>query len=147
MKKILYFVIGVAFTASLLLWGGCKLNGPSGPNFTEYTIQVDSIQHPDTISLGQQLPIKFYGKIGPSTCYSFSRFVGGVNNHDINIAVYGKYESGNPNCVDSTQYLNGKELSVKLMTEGTFIIHIYQPNPPDLYDTVYVALAAGKPVR
>jgi hypothetical protein len=147
MKKTLFFVIGAAFTASLFLWGGCKLNGPSGPNYTEYSIQVDSIQHPDTISLGQQLPIKFYGKIGPSTCYSFSRFVGGVNNHDINIAVYGRYQSGLSNCVDSVQYLDGRQLSVNLITSGPFIIHIYQPSPPDLYDTIYVAPAASKPAR
>lgn len=139
MKKTLLFVTGSAIIASLFLLGGCKLNSPSsGPSYTEYAIQVDSIQSPDTIALGKSLNIKFYGKIGPSTCYSFSRFVGGVNNHNINVAVYGKYQSGLSNCTDSLQYLNGKELSVNLITSGPFIIHVYQPAPPDLYDTVYV---------
>jgi hypothetical protein len=139
MKKTLFFVMGSAIIASFFLLGGCKLNSPSGPSYTEYSIQVDSIQTPDTIALDSALIVKFYGKIGPSTCYSFSRFVGGVNNHNIDVQVLGKYQSGLSNCTDSIQYLNGKKLSVNLITSGPFIIHVYQPNPPDLYDTVYVA--------
>lgn len=147
MKKSLFFLIGSALVVSLFLLGGCSLNKTSGPSFTEFQMQIDSIQSPDSIAFGKALNIKFYGKIGPSTCYSFSRFAGGVNNRDINVAVYGKYQSGLSNCIDSTQYLNGKELSVNLITSGLFVIHVYEPTPPDIYDTVYVAPAAGKPAR
>ncbi|MBE0649681.1 MAG: hypothetical protein IH595_02460, partial [Bacteroidales bacterium] len=81
---------------------------------------------------------KFYGTIGPSTCYSFSRFVGGVTNQQIDIAVLGKYTNNESNCASAVQYMNGDSLGLHLTTTGTFVIHVQQPTPPDIYDTVYV---------
>ena len=143
MKKLSLIVAGGIFIASLFLLGGCKLNN-TGPSFSQFSIPIDSIQTiPDTITLGNTFKIKFYGKIGPSTCYSFYRFGGRINGKDIDIAVYGKYQN-DPSCQDTAQYLDGKELSVTPQISGTYAIHIYQPSPPDLFDTVYVATAPAQ---
>lgn len=138
MKKLLFFALGSAFLVSLFFLGGCNLKNTASPTYSEYAIQVDSIQYPDTISAGQSLNVKFYGNIGPNTSYSFSRFVGGVSPNGIGVAVYGKYLAGQSNVVDSTQYLDGKVLTVTPNVNGNFIIHVYQPNPPDIFDTVYI---------
>lgn len=137
MKKLLFGLFAAGFVAVLLLTGGCKL-GNSSPTYTEFAIQVDSIQYPDTIVSGTAQYIKFYGTIGPSTCYSFSRFVGGVTNQQIDIAVLGKYTNNESNCASAVQYMNGDSLGLHLTTTGTFVIHVQQPTPPDIYDTVYV---------
>lgn len=137
MKKLLFFILGSCFICSLLLIGGCKL-GTSGLDYKEYTIQVDSIQAPDTIALGDTLFIKFYGTIGNSGCFSFSRFVGGVNQRNIDITVLGKYAMGQNNCPAVMQYLNGIKLKVDPVSPGPNVIHVHQTAPPDLYDTVFV---------
>ncbi|MBE0650662.1 MAG: hypothetical protein IH595_07450, partial [Bacteroidales bacterium] len=51
MKKLLFGLFAAGFVAVLLLTGGCKL-GNSSPTYTEFAIQVDSIQYPDTIVSG-----------------------------------------------------------------------------------------------
>lgn len=142
MKKLLFGLIAGSFLATLLLTEGCKL-GSSSPSFTEFGIQIDSIQYPDTVVSGTPQYIKFYGTIGPSTCYSFSRFVGGVTGQKIDIAVLGKYTNNESNCASAMQYLNGDSLGVHLTTPGKFVIHVQQPTPPDIYDTIYVKSAVA----
>ncbi len=145
MKKLIFGLMGSGLIAILILTGGCKLES-SNPNYSEFAIQVDSIQHPDTIAIGKMLNIKFYGTIGPSECYSFSRFSGVVNGQQIDIAVLGKYKNGQNTCATVMQYLNGDSLGVTLVSSGKYVIHVMQPTPPDIYDTVYVSKLI-KPAR
>lgn len=137
MKKLLFGLMAGGFVAAMLFAGGCRLSS-SNPNYTEFSIQVDSIQHPDTITYGNSLTIKFYGTIGPSTCYSFSRIVGGINGNTINLQVLGKYANNQNACESTPQYLDGDSLIMNQLTPGSFIIHVMEPAPPDIYDTVYV---------
>lgn len=136
MKKLLFALIGGSFLASLFLIGGCKLSS-SSPNYTEFAINVDSIQHPDTINYGKSLVIKFYGTIGPSTCYSFSHFAGNVSTHQVNVQVLGKYIDQS-NCASETQYLNGDSLTLNQVDSGNFVIHVYRDTTADISDTVFV---------
>jgi hypothetical protein len=138
MKKLILGVMSSGLIAILFLTGGCKLSN-SNPSYTEFAIQVDSIQHQDTIAFGKMLNIKFYGTIGPSACYSFSRFSGGVYDKQIDIAVLGKYKNGQNACASVMQYLNGDSLDVNLITPGSYIIHVIEPTPPDIYDTLFVS--------
>lgn len=136
MKKMSLVLTGLAFMAFLFLVSGCKLNSPT-PNFKEFAIQVDSIQLPDTVELGKTLYIKFYGTIGPNGCYSFSRFAGGINGKKIEVEVYGKYlqQSG---CPQQVQYMNGISLRINPVDTGAYFVHVMEPRPPDIYDTVHV---------
>ena len=139
MKKLIFGLIGASIIVILFLTGGCKL-GNNNSSFTEFAIQIDSIQHPDTVVFGKTLNIKFYGTIGPNDCYSFSRFVGGITGNQINIAAFGKFSNGTV-CASVMQYLTGDTLGVNLVTSGTYVIHVMEPAPPDIYDTVYVSHA------
>ncbi len=137
MKKLLFlFLLPVSISAVFML-NSCKLDNPSDMQYTEFVMQIDSILYPDTVRVGNFLPIQFYGPIGPNGCYSFLRFSGSVNNRDINITAYGKKLDGDI-CTQKPQYLNGVILSVSQLEKGTYIIHVHEPNPPDLIDSVYV---------
>lgn len=141
MKKLILGVMSSGLIAILFLTGGCKfsnLNNPT-PAYTEFAVQVDSIQYPDTLMFGKTLNVKFFGTIGPNTCYSFSRFVGGVSQNQIDVAVYGKFTNDTANCAQVVQYLDGKTLNVNLKLPGTYIIHLVEPTHPDIYDTLYVS--------
>lgn len=137
MKKLLFFVMGSCFICFLFLMGGCNV-GSSGLSYKEYTIQVDSIQAPDTITLGDTLIVRFYGTIGDDGCYSFSRFVGGVTDRNIDVTVLGKYAMGQNACPSGMQYLNGVGLKVDPVSPGPNIIHVHESTPPDIYDTVFI---------
>lgn len=141
MKKQLFGLVAVISLAIMLLIGGCKLSS-TGPSYTEYAIQVDSIQYPDTVTYGNPLIIKFYGTIGTSTCYSFSRFAGNYASNQINVQVLGKYMNNQSNCATALQYLNGDSLAVTQYNSGNFVIHVLQPSPPDIYDTLYITKAS-----
>lgn len=142
MKKLLFGLVAVGFLTITFLLGGCKL-GNSTPGYTEFAIQVDSIQYSDTVQYGQPLIIKFYGTIGPSTCYSFSRIIGSVSNNQADMKVLGKYTNDQNNCKSDPQYLDGNSVAVTQYVPGKFIIHVMQPSPPDIYDTVYIAPVAS----
>jgi hypothetical protein len=118
------------------LWG-CDTDPYDIPQFTEFKVQVDSIEFPSSIFLGQKLDIKFYATLGTDGCYTFSRFDAQSNGNTLDITVYGKHEVRDI-CNDAISYLYGAILEVNRMDTGMYIIHVSQPLPPDIYDTVYV---------
>ncbi len=138
MKKTKLLPVAIALTlfASFTFWG-CNPNNTDYPNYTEFVMQIDSIQHPSSILLGRNLNIKFYGKIGPDGCYTFSRFAPSLQGKNINITVYGKHSDAT-SCDTATSYLDGATLAVTQLDTGRYIIHVSQAEPPDIYDTVYV---------
>ncbi len=143
-KKLFSTLLGIAALLAFSFWG-CNPNNKDIPNYTEFMMQIDSIQHPTIIPLGRNLDIKFYGTIGPDGCYTFSRFDPKLdeNNKVISVTAYGKH-SDETVCDQSISYLEGATLSVSQLDTGRYIIHVFQPVPPDIYDTVYVRLHVGK---
>lgn len=138
MKKFLFLILVPLFLTVIFMVNGCKLDNPSNTHYTEFVIQIDSITHPNTVKLGSSLQIKFYGTIGPDGCYSFSRFDGGVEGKTINVTVYGR-KSDEDVCTQQVQYLSGATLNVNQLDTGRYILHVHQPFPPDLTDTVFVS--------
>jgi hypothetical protein len=136
--KLLPVVISVMMLTAFSFWG-CNPNNSDIPNYKEFIMQIDSIQHPSSIPLGRNLTIKFYGTIGPDGCYTFSRFSPSMQGRNINVTVYGK-QSDATSCDTAVSYLYGAALNVTQLDTGRYIIHVSQPVPPDIYDTVYVQL-------
>jgi len=137
-KKILSIILGMtALMAFSFL--GCNPNNKAVPKYTEFMMHIDSIQHPSSLPLGQNLNIKFYGVIGPDGCYTFSRFSPSMQDRNINIIAYGKHSDAT-SCDMAISYLEGATLTVNQLDTGRYIIHVSQPNPPDIYDTVYVQM-------
>jgi len=138
MRKKYLFVLLATSALLVFFWSGCKLDSPSDVHYTEYVLEIDSIIHPDTIRLGNSLPIKFYGTIGHDGCHSFSRFDGHFEGKTILITAYGR-QSDETVCPSVEQYLQGLTLAVNQLDTGRYIIHVQQAYPPDLYDTVFVS--------
>ncbi len=68
MKVLWLFVFGSA----LLIQYSCSTEPEN--DYTYFKIMVDSLSHPDTISVNDTLKIKFYGFVGPDGCHKISRF-------------------------------------------------------------------------
>ncbi len=138
MKKVWLqtFLAGIILSG-LFFIGGCDDDSYDIPEYTEFQVQVDSIEYPSSIFLGQNLTIKFYATLGPDGCYTFSRFDATLTDNLIDVTVYGKHEQRDI-CTDAISYLYGSALDVSRLDTGMYIIHVNQPYPPDIYDTVYV---------
>ncbi len=140
MKKIKLFpvaiIVMVLFTFSF--WG-CNPNNTDIPSYTTFVIRIDSIQYPSSIFMERNLTIKFYGTIGTDGCYTFSNFSPTFKDKKINVTVYGRHIN-KTTCNQSIPYLNGATLDVAKLDTGMYIIHVIQPSPPDIYDTVYVKM-------
>ncbi len=140
MKKthFLSIAMGMAALMAFSFWG-CNPNNTDIPNYTTFVMKIDSIQHPSSVLLGRKLDIKFYGTIGPNGCYTFSHFDPSLQGRNINVTVYGQHSDATT-CDMAVSYLNGAMLSVSQLDTGRYIIHVSQPNPPDIFDTVYVRM-------
>ncbi len=133
-------VFGWGFAGILLIalfFGSCRQDTYDLPKYTEFVMQIDSIQMPSTLKLGQSLKIKFYGTIGPDGCYVFSRFDPKAEGKTITVTAYGKHEEKSV-CPDVISRLEGALLEVNLLDTGRYVVHVSQPSPPDIYDTVTV---------
>ena len=137
-KKLLVWGIAGMLTV-IFFFGNCKQDNLNPPKYTEFVMQIDSIQMPATLKLGQSLRIKFYGTIGPDGCYVFSRFAPQAQGKNITVTVYGKHEEKSL-CPQVVSRLEGGLLQVNLLDTGRFVVHVSNPKPPDIFDTVRVRM-------
>ncbi len=137
-KKLLGWGIA-GLLVSILFLGSCKQDHWDVPKYKEFVMQIDSIQMPSALKLGQSLKIKFYGTIGPDGCYVFSRFAPKAQGKNITVTVYGKHEEKNI-CPQVISRLEGGLLQVNLLDTGRYVVHVSNPNPPDIFDTVMVRM-------
>jgi len=140
MKKIKLFSVAIIMMVlfAFSFWG-CNPNNTDIPNYTTFVMRIDSIRHPSSIFMERNLTIQFYGTIGPDGCYTFSHFSPSMKNKNINVTVYGRHVD-ETTCNDAISYLNGATLDVAKLDTGMYIIHVIQPSPPDIFDTVYVKM-------
>ncbi len=137
-RKLLGWGIAGVVVA-LFFFGSCKQDDWDVPQYKEFVMQIDSIQMPSALKLGQSLKIKFYGTIGPDGCYVFSRFAPKTQGKGITITVYGKHEEKSV-CPQVISRLEGGLLEVNLLDTGRYVVHVSNPNPPDIFDTVTVKM-------
>ena len=137
-RKLLGWGIAGVLTA-VFFFGSCKQDNLNPPKYTEFVMQIDSIQMPATLKLGQSLKIKFYGTIGNNGCYSFSRFAPKAEGNTITVTAYGKLEEKDV-CAEVISRLEGGLLEVNLLDTGRYVVHVSNPNPPDIFDTVTVRM-------
>ncbi|MCK4700212.1 MAG: hypothetical protein KAT38_07750 [Bacteroidales bacterium] len=145
MKLKISFYTGLIITTILgymILFTSCvKFDDPE--EHTYFLVEVDSIILPDTITITDTLHISFYGTIGTNNCYSFSHFYPQTDEDTINIEVWGKLAPGE-NCDSGLVYLEGEQLNIVNFDEGTFFVHVYQPNGGLLTDSLSVVPAGDK---
>jgi len=131
-KIILFLSIGILF--SIFILSGCKNNDP---DTEEYIIYIDSIVHPDTINLGDDLNIKFYGVIGENGCYEFDRFIPVYTAGELSITTYGLHTFSDM-CTEAIVMLNGQILMVSDIAAGNFTIKAIQSEDSTIVHTVFV---------
>ena len=124
MKKTLTLALVILLATVTYLSTGCKKN--KDPEEVEFIMAVDSIRHPDTITVGEVLEIKFFGVIGPNDCFEFSRFEPAFGPTNMQFTLYGK-EIKRDDCKGAGQYLNGGGVGITDATAGDWTITVLQP--------------------
>lgn len=139
MKSKISFYTGLIITTILgyiILFTGC-LKLENEEQVTYFIVEVDSIDLADTISTADTLSISFYGTVGNNGCYSFSQFNPQFYEDTIYVEVWGILSPGN-NCAAVMVYLEGEQLHILNFDEGTYFVHIKQPDGSLLTDSIAV---------
>lgn len=132
MKTLWLFVFG----SVLLLQYSCSTEPEN--DYTYFKIMVDSLSHPDTISVSDTLKIKFYGFVGPDGCHKFSHFEENKKPNELELTVWGSKPNFQTVCPEVLVYLDGEEYKTVFNQIGNYQIKINQPDNSILLDSVYV---------
>jgi len=103
----------------------------------EYTIPIDSIFHPDTISFGDKLSIEYYGILGLSDCFAFLRFDISFDAENINTTAIGLYVE-DEDCKEAIYFLDGEQANIYDLPEGDYTIIVNQPRGTTFESKVHV---------
>lgn len=107
-------------------------------NYVPYKIRVDSITHPDTISVDDTLAIKFFGFVGPNGCHRFSHFEKHSTQNEFEFTVWGSRPDFETVCPAVMVWMNGTEYKTVIKQTGIYQIKIKQPDNTALIDTIFV---------
>lgn len=146
MKSKISFYTGFIITTILgymILFPSCVKFDEKEEQETYFLVEVDSISLADTITTSDTLFISFYGTIGTNGCYSFSHFYPQTDEDTINVEVWGKLAPGE-NCTSVMVYLEGEQLNIINFDEGTYFVHVYQPDGSLLTDSLAVIPAGDR---
>lgn len=135
-KNTLILAFLTIFSLIIVIATSCKKDEPA-PTQEYYVIQVDSIIHPDTISVGDTLRILFYGLVGDNSCYQFAQWQNEFDVDLIQLTTMGIHYL-NRTCVDGITYLDGAEYSLRGIPKGAYTIKIVQPDNSTLNSQLYV---------
>lgn len=124
MNKTILILLVVAISAITYMSSGCKKDNT--PEKVEYIMQIDSILHADTITLGEVFEVYFFGPIGPNNCYDFLRFTPEFGLNQMAFTLYG-VEEKRDDCAGSEKYMNGQGAGLTDMTQGEWEITVFQP--------------------
>jgi len=140
MKSKINFFTGLIITTILgyiILFPGCVKFDDDEEQETYFLIEVDSIDLADTITTSDTLFISFYGTVGTTDCYSFYQFYPETIVDTIKVEVLGKLLPGE-NCDSVMVYLEGEQLNIINFDEGTYFVHVKQPDGSLLTDSLAV---------
>lgn len=120
---------------SALIYLGCSKS--DSPQVDNYIIKIDSIVVPDTILFGNNLIVKFYGKVGENGCYAFYKFDVDYELNTTSITSWGRFTHYEA-CPENLPVLYGKELIIYNLSKGNNIIKAIQPDGDALSSEVFV---------
>ena len=129
-KSITFWLLALMVTSTLLVH--CKKDKE-----TQFIILVDSILVADTITVGEDLVIEFFGTIGNDGCHSFSHVEDNSEGNVLAFTMYG-VNSGAKECPDVIVKLDGTTITVSNLTQGDYTIEITQPDQSVLTETFFV---------
>ncbi|MDP3442532.1 MAG: hypothetical protein Q8T08_06675 [Ignavibacteria bacterium] len=138
-KNLSIFRIAVIAFAFALVFTSCNKNRNTSEE--EYLIKVDSIQLADTVKLGENFTIKFYGIIGENGCSSFSRFITDKTANEYAVQVIGKRKVG-PQliCTEILPLLDGKTTTFTADSIGSVKIKVINPGVDQSFEKEVVVI-------
>ncbi len=146
MKSKISFYTGLIILTILgymTFFTGCVKFEEEEEQETYFLIEVDSISLADTIATSDTLFISFYGTVGNTSCYSFYQFYAETVVDTINIEVWGMLAPGE-NCDSGLVCLEGEKLNIINFYQGTYFVHVKQPDGSLLTDSLSVVLPGDK---
>lgn len=129
----------VAFLALALLITSCKKDEVTVSNAPqEFVVRIDSLAIQKPALSSDTLRGQLWGTLGPTSCYSFSRFqkIAG-DSFSVRIKVIGVNSQSN-SCAQVVQKLNRAIYRVYPVYRGVFRFEVEQPDGSTLRDTITV---------
>ena len=130
-----YGVIILLFFISAIFQYCSKSTEPGSVEF--FKIKVDSVESPNSISLGDTVNLRIWGFVGSNGCYSFSNFESSQSNLNLDLTVWGKYTPADA-CATVIVEMRGSKYSFVPTMPGKFEMAIHQPDGSVLKDTIVV---------
>ncbi|GGK31000.1 hypothetical protein GCM10007962_26690 [Yeosuana aromativorans] len=131
----------IILSLTLILLVSCSIsdNGSSYDGYSLDVLPIESVDMPDTFTLGETYPITVH-YFTPSTCYSFKEFYYLKNNNERTVAVI-NYVADNPNCTDLQDELTEATFNFVVTSNGSYVFKFWQgtdENGDDQYLTIEV---------
>lgn len=133
-----FFLVVVLLVAAVLIVSSCKKDEATVNNAPqEFAVKIDSVKfvknpRPDT------LRAQLWGRLGNSTCYSFSRYATTRDSFQVQVRTYGNYTPSNT-CGTAIAELRGAIYRIPPpFYSGLFTIIIQQPDGSTLRDTTSI---------
>ena len=146
MKSKISFYTGLIILTILgymIFFTGCFKFDEEEEQETYFLIEVDSIDLADTITITDTFFISFYGTVGNTSCYSFYQFYAETVVDTIDVEVWGMLAPGE-NCDSVLVCLEGEQLNIIDFVEGTYFVHVKQPDGSLLIDSLAVVPTGDK---
>ncbi|MCC6865647.1 MAG: hypothetical protein IT280_05745 [Ignavibacteria bacterium] len=126
-KKLIYRLFPLIALTALYYFSSCWYLDSTD---TLFRIQVDSISVPAYINNNSDsLPVKFWGKIGEDSCYSFSHYQASQDSAGLIIAAWGLIHTVYRQiCADGDIQLNGREYKIWPLRNGVYTVSVLQPD-------------------
>ncbi|MCF7798207.1 MAG: hypothetical protein K9N11_09890 [Lentisphaeria bacterium] len=138
-NQALQHLIGIVLFPSLLL---VMLARCDEPGYTQFIIEIDSLVHPDTVMVLQQVEIEFYGVVGPDGCHKFKTIqVEPLSDSLLQFTVWGERPDYQTICPDVIVYLEGETYTMSVDKPGWQHIRVKQPDGSIFRDSLFVIQA------
>lgn len=123
-KFSILVLIGLVLVVLLNLNTGCSKDDE--PTVTDYIIATDSVLHPDTVSVGTEVYIEFYGKVGDNNCYKYLNPVVDFGDDFIEVTLVGQF-TNRTDCSGGAVYISPATIAIDQLTQGAWKIIVVQP--------------------
>lgn len=139
----MFKTIYLFFFSLVIAFVGCDLSDSGFEQSTNYLVEVERIEAPDTVASDESFSIRLLGEIGPDGCHSLQEVATASDSDSMAIEVVGLQEvDSNESCSDGVVELD-ETVEVEPPLEDPFVITVFQPTdtsaePNTLVDTVRV---------
>lgn len=112
--------------------------------YTSFKIHIDSLAHPDTVMVSQEVDIEFYGLVGPDGCHDFKTIqMEPLSDSSVQFTVWGERPDYETVCPAVMVYLAGEIYTMTFDAPGWHHIRVSQPDGSVFRDSLIAVLPTG----